>query len=106
MMFGHGANPIFFNKKKRLPSHPFPPQSGRLMGITHRYVRKIFRKTNFSTPLVAHVGVCIRGLEMLVFLEILRTYLMDDPLIFNIYTPIIFSIYYGRFHLFWCRCEN
>ena len=40
------------------------------------YVRKIFRKANISTPLI-HTR--IRGLEMLVFRKILRTYLMDDP---------------------------
>ena len=43
------------------------------MGSYIKYGRKIYRKTN------AHVRVRIRGLEMLVFLKILRTYLMDGP---------------------------
>ena len=56
------------------------------MGSSIKYVRKIFRKTNISNPLVrtrtcAYQGVTvrIRGIEMLVFRKILRTYLMDDP---------------------------
>ena len=36
----------------------------------------MFRKTNISNPLIR---VRIRGLGMLVFRKILRTYLMDDP---------------------------
>ena len=42
-------------------------------GASIKYVRKIFQKANISNPLVR------RGLEMLVFREILHTYLMDDP---------------------------
>ena len=38
-----------------------------------KYARKIFRKTSISNLLL------IRGLEMLVFRKILRTYLMDGP---------------------------
>ena len=38
-----------------------------------KYARKIFRKTSISNLLR------IRGLEMLVFRKILRTYLMDGP---------------------------
>ena len=36
-------------------------------------------KLTFLTPQYAHVGVRIRGLEMLVFRKILRAYLVDDP---------------------------
>ena len=49
------------------------------LGAIIKYVRKIFRKTNISNPLI-HTCVRIRGLEMLVFRKIFRTYLMDDPL--------------------------
>ena len=48
------------------------------LGPSIKYVRKIFRKTNISNPLIR-----IRGLEMLVFRKILRTYLMDDPFYFQ-----------------------
>ena len=41
-------------------------------GSSIKYVRKIFRKTNIS-----NLGT--RGLEMLIFRKILRTYLMDGP---------------------------
>ena len=44
---------------------------------------KFSEKLIFRTPLYVHVRVGIRGLEMLVFREILRTYLMDGP----IHTP-------------------
>ena len=37
-------------------------------------------KLTFLTPRYAHVRVRTRGLEMLFFPKILRTYLMDDPL--------------------------
>ena len=40
---------------------------------------KFSEKLAFLTPWYAHARVRIRGLEMLVFREILRTYLMDDP---------------------------
>ena len=50
------------------------------MGLSIKYVSKIFRKTNISDTLwYAHVRACIRGLEMLVFWKILRTYLVDGP---------------------------
>ena len=42
---------------------------------------KFSEKLTFLTPWYAHLRVRIRGLEMLVFREILRTYLMDDPLV-------------------------
>ena len=45
--------------------------------LSIKYVRKIFRKTNISNPLIR--AVRNGGLEMLVFRKILRTYLMDDP---------------------------
>ena len=48
-------------------------------GTSIKYVRKIFRKTNISNPLIHTLCVRIRGLEMLVFWKILHTYLMDDP---------------------------
>ena len=47
------------------------------MGLSIKYVRKIFRKINVSTPW--YVIERIWGLEMLVFWKILRTHLMDDP---------------------------
>ena len=40
---------------------------------------KFSEKLIFLTPWYAHVHVGIRGLEMLVFRKILRTYLMDGP---------------------------
>ena len=40
---------------------------------------KFSEKLTFLTPWYAHVRVRIRGLEMLVFRKILRTYLMDEP---------------------------
>ena len=49
------------------------------MGSSIKYVRKIFRKTHILTSWYVHVRVRIRGLEILVFRKILRTYLMDDP---------------------------
>ena len=48
-------------------------------GSSIKYVHKIFWKTNISNPWYAHVRVCIKGLEMLVFRNILRTYIMDGP---------------------------
>ena len=42
---------------------------------------KFSEKLIFLTLWYTHVRVCIRGLEMLVFRKILRTYLMDDPLV-------------------------
>ena len=44
-----------------------------------KYVRKIFEKLTFITPWYAHVCAWIRGLEMLLFQNILRTYLIDGP---------------------------
>ena len=41
---------------------------------------KLSEKLTFLTPWYVHVRVRIRGLEMLVFRKILRTYLMDGPL--------------------------
>ena len=41
---------------------------------------KFSEKLIFLTPWYVHVCVRIRGLEMLFFRKILRTYLMDDPL--------------------------
>ena len=44
---------------------------------------KFSEKLTFLTSWYAHVRVRIKGLEMLVFRKILRTYLMDDPLMFD-----------------------
>ena len=41
---------------------------------------KCSKKLTFLTAWYAHVRERIRGLEMLVFRNIFRTYLMDDPL--------------------------
>ena len=40
---------------------------------------KFSEKLTFLTPWHAHVRVRIRGLEMLIFQKILRTYLVDGP---------------------------
>ena len=40
---------------------------------------KFSEKLTFQSPWYAHVCVRIRGLEMLVFWKILRTYLIDGP---------------------------
>ena len=50
-----------------------------IKGLSIKYVRKIFRKTNISNPLIRTRTLRISGLEMLLFPKILRTYLMDDP---------------------------
>ena len=42
---------------------------------------KYSEKLTFVTPWYAHVRVLIRGLQMLVFPNILPTYLTDDPLV-------------------------
>ena len=47
-------------------------------GPSIKYVSKIFRKTNISSPLINTRTCAFRGLEMLVFRKILRTYLLDD----------------------------
>ena len=49
------------------------------MGSSIKYVPKVFRKPTFLTLRYSHICVRIRGLEMLVFRTILRTYLMDSP---------------------------
>ena len=43
---------------------------------------KFSEKVIFLTPWYAHVRVRIRGLEMLIFRKMLRTYLMDDPRVY------------------------
>ena len=52
-------------------------------GPSIKCVRKIFQKTitiiSHPPPLYAHLRVCIRGLEMLVFRKTLLTYSMDGP---------------------------
>ena len=52
------------------------------LGSSIKYIRKIFRKTNISNPVIRR-RTCVRfsGLEMLVFRKILRTYLMGRPFI-------------------------
>ena len=49
-------------------------------GSSINYVRKIFRKTNICNPLIR----TRMGLEILVFWNILRTYLMDDLQLFAV----------------------
>ena len=44
---------------------------------------KFSEKLTFLTPWYAHVRVRIRGLKMLIAQKILRTYLMDDPLVYH-----------------------
>ena len=48
-------------------------------GSSIKYVRKIFRKSNISYPLI-QTRTRVGGKEMLVFQKILLTYLMDGPL--------------------------
>ena len=48
-------------------------------GSSIKYVRKVFRKTNFSNPLIRTRTYAYQGVEMLVFRKILRAYLMDEP---------------------------
>ena len=90
-MFENHYVKMFLNIKPFVPNVPFlyPLKTfddsvgnkwANRKGSSIKYVRKIFRKTNISNPLIrTHVRVCNRGLEMLVFREILRTYLMDGP---------------------------
>ena len=47
-------------------------------GSSIKYVRKIFRKTNISDPLIRTRTLYVLACNVS-FLEILRTYLMDDP---------------------------
>ena len=54
---------------------------------------KLSEKLTFLTPWYAHARVRIRGLEMLVFWNILRTYLMDGPLVF-VYISARQSVHY------------
>ena len=51
--------------------------SGHLLSTYEKFSEKL----TFLTPLCAHKRVRIRRLEMLVFREILRTSVMDDPLL-------------------------
>ena len=44
---------------------------------------KFSEKLTFPTPWYTQIGVHIRGLEILVFLKILHTYLMDSPFSFR-----------------------
>ena len=60
----------------------------RTWGSSIKYVRRIFRKTNISNPPLRTVR--IRGVEMLVFRKILRTYLMDNPLVKKLVKTIFF----------------
>ena len=57
-----------------------------LKGPSIKYVRKIFRKTNISNPLIRTCSVRIRGLEMLVFRKILGMYWMDNPQVMNFHS--------------------
>ena len=49
-------------------------------------MKKFSKNLTFLTSWYAHVRVRIRGLEMLVFQNILRTYLMDGPYLLFIET--------------------
>ena len=49
------------------------------MGPSIKYVRKIFRKTNISNPLIRTRTCAYQGVKMLVFRKILGTYFTDDP---------------------------
>ena len=51
-----------------------------LWGSSIKYVRKIFRKTNTSNPLICTRTCAYQGIEMLVLRKILRTYLMNGPM--------------------------
>ena len=64
-------------KIETLSNLTWETQGQRRKGPFIKYVRKIFQKTIISKPSDTHVH--IRGLEMLVFWKILRTYLMDEP---------------------------
>ena len=48
-------------------------------GLSIKYVRKVFRKTNISNPLIRTRTYAYQWVEMLVFRKILRAYLMDEP---------------------------
>ena len=51
-----------------------------LQGVIYEAsTQKFSKKQTFLTSRYANVRVCMRGLEMLVFQKILRTYLVDDP---------------------------
>ena len=67
------------------------------MGPSIKYVRNVFRKPNISNPLIRTLRMRMRGLQMLVFRKILRTYLMDDP--YKYHPKIIHFklVFYGSF---------
>ena len=54
-----------------------------LWGSSIKYVRKIFRTTNISNHLLRTRTCEYQGVRNVSFSEILRTYLMDDSLIFS-----------------------
>ena len=47
-------------------------------GLSFKYARRIFWKTNISNPQIRTYTSAYRGVEMLVFRKILRSFLMDD----------------------------
>ena len=51
------------------------PERGDPLSMSTKFSKKL----TFLTPWYIHVRVRIRGFEMLGFMEILCTYLMDDP---------------------------
>ena len=78
----------FFENHLILPA--LTPQTALFgLGPSIKYVRKIFRKTNISTPpdkhtyvsnTLIHTRTCTyQGVRNVTFRKILRTYLMDDP---------------------------
>ena len=50
-------------------------------GPSIKYVRKMFRKTNISNPLIRTRTCAYQGVRNVSFSKHLRTYLMDDPLL-------------------------
>ena len=76
----------------------------RTWGSSIKYVRRIFRKTNISNPPLRTVR--IRGLEMLVFRKILRTYLMDNPLVKKLVKTIFRMIFITSVPLLFTLSSN
>ena len=50
-----------------------------LKGPSIKYVRKIFRKSNISNPMILTRTCAYQGVKNVSFRKILRTSLMDDP---------------------------
>ena len=80
MKFGLGESVVL---SVPVPRHDRVVTKGHLWnrGSFIKYMRKIFRKTNISYPLISYVCVRIRGKEILLFRKILLTHLRNDPLV-------------------------